>query len=908
MSLQLILFPQSYGGYYNSTSATVTTQYVADNSLFLTSDLDTSVGTTLGTPCDEAIDTDGAIIGAWKRYHTTGTSYAVTTPPDNYFSVASGVFLSGIEFFSHATQDSHSGIYQKIDGLVVGQSYTIVIDIEHQATGGILTIGCPNRTDTLAGGGVWNENTNVSQITRSFVAVNTEEILVLDYLNDNGDNLKVSKVSITHSSQVVTSVYDGQVLCDLYEEEEIPLTLSIDEFKNAAESIQSYSKAFKLPATKRNNKIFSHLFDVTRSVDNFSFSPYKKTKCILKQDGLNIFEGFLKLIDINNKEGEISYNVNLYSDPIVLAETLKDKKLKEINMVELEHDYYAGNIKNSWTGVLDLKNPLGAGSFAGNVNDTTTDVLKYPFVNWIGTHNANSTHISLEYLEDVFRPFIKCKYIFDRIMSEAEFTYDSDFLNSTKFTKLFMDFNFGGERTGAQDGSSPTELIHLSANVTSTQSWKTIKLNDPQTATLNYSTSTGKYTAINNNSEVTLNYYILFENVDNSYHTFNVRIKHTESATGDVNVINFFSKKLLAGHLVAYTGVDTINCNSGDTIEFQFNTNSSTAGLIEVINSGYALGTTRCGFTETAETITSTDLLQNVRGDLGQWDFIKGIFTMFNLVVMQDKLNPTNLIIEPYNDIFIDNSDSVEHDWTSKIDITEINLKPIDLTKSVHLKYETDEEDYNASQYKSAVSREYGEKILELPELTLLEGEQEIIATPFASTICREFHSLFDSNLIVPAIYSSGDNDEFSPFDNVPRILYDNGVKQLGTGTYSSSIQNHVSSKFTNEDEFLQFSHLSATPSSSSVEDYNFESYLLVGNAIGVPSVDNLYNLYWSPYFDELYNEETRVVTLKVNLTASDINTFNFYDTVFIKNRSYRVNKIEYKPNGLSKVEFLLIP
>jgi hypothetical protein len=901
MSLQLILFPQSYEGYYNSTSATVTTQYVADNSLFLTSDLDTSVGTTLGTPCDEAIDTDGAIIGAWKRYHTTGTSYAVTTPPDNYFSVASGVFLSGIEFFSHATQDSHSGIYQKIDGLVVGQSYTIVIDIEHQATGGILTIGCPNRTDTLAGGGVWNENTNVSQITRSFVAVNTEEILVLDYLNDNGDNLKVSKVSITHSSQVVTSVYDGQVLCDLYEEEEIPLTLSIDEFKNAAESIQSYSKAFKLPATKRNNKIFSHLFDVTRSVDNFSFSPYKKTKCILKQDGLNIFEGFLKLIDINNKEGEISYNVNLYSDPIVLAETLKDKKLKEINMSELNHDYYAGNIKNSWTGVLDLKNPLSAGSFAGNVNDTTTDVLKYPFVNWIGTHNANSTHISLEYLEDVFRPFIKCKYIFDRIMSEAEFTYDSDFLNSTKFTKLFMDFNFGGDRTGAQSGSGVTEYASrdVSSPMSSTQSWKTLKLNSSQQQTVYYNKSTGKLTAQSNNTIVSVSYSLSAENTTYNPHNSQFRILKTETS-GDTTELEKISDYVSGNWFGGGSGSIDISLNNGDTIEFQHRTNSSTAGLFDV--SGFAtMGVS-------SEIIEAADLLQNVRGDLGQWDFVKGIFTMFNLVVMQDKLNPTNLIIEPYNDIFIDNSDSVEHDWTTKIDATEIKLKPIDLTKYVHFKYETDDSDYNAKKYNKAVDREYGEKILELPELTLLEGEQEIIATPFASTVCREFHSSFDNNLIVPAIYSSGDNDEFSPFENLPRILYDNGVNQLGAGTYSSNIQNHVSSKFTNEDEFLQFSHLSAVPSGVGVEDYNFESEPLIGNAIGVPSVDNLYSLYWSPYFDELYNEETRVVTLKVNLTASDINTFNFYDTVFIKNRSYRVNKIEYKPNGLSKVEFLLIP
>jgi len=66
--------------------------------------------------------------------------------------------------------------------------------------------------------------------------------------------------------------------------------------------------------------------------------------------------------------------------------------------------------------------------------------------------------------------------------------------------------------------------------------------------------------------------------------------------------------------------------------------------------------------------------------------------------------------------------------------------------------------------------------------------------------------------------------------------------------------------------------------------------------------------LYWLPYYNELYNPDTRIMDLKVNLNPSDINTFKMYDTVFIKNRTFRVNKIDYKPNDLATVEFILIP
>ena len=47
---------------------------------------------------------------------------------------------------------------------------------------------------------------------------------------------------------------------------------------------------------------------------------------------------------------------------------------------------------------------------------------------------------------------------------------------------------------------------------------------------------------------------------------------------------------------------------------------------------------------------------------------------------------------------------------------------------------------------------------------------------------------------------------------------------------------------------------------------------------------------------------------MKVNLTPADINVFKMNDRVMIKNRSFRVNKIDYKPNNLATVEFILIP
>ena len=160
------------------------------------------------------------------------------------------------------------------------------------------------------------------------------------------------------------------------------------------------------------------------------------------------------------------------------------------------------------------------------------------------------------------------------------------------------------------------------------------------------------------------------------------------------------------------------------------------------------------------------------------------------------------------------------------------------------------------------------------------------------------------SDFVVPSIYSLTDEGESEGFDNSPRIFYNNGIKDTGASYYIPE-QNGVTS--TNETDFLQFSHLSEIPTTSTSQDFVFESQQLIIPSCTAPT-DNLFNTYWLPYFNELYNADTRTMTLKVNLNAGDINRFKFYDTVFIKNRSFRVNRIDYKPNDLATVEFILIP
>ena len=92
--------------------------------------------------------------------------------------------------------------------------------------------------------------------------------------------------------------------------------------------------------------------------------------------------------------------------------------------------------------------------------------------------------------------------------------------------------------------------------------------------------------------------------------------------------------------------------------------------------------------------MTTSIILQTLRGDLAQWEFLKGIMTMFNLISISDRDNPSNIIIEPYKDVFITTtqgtdlaSRSIQHDWTDKVDVSEMKLTPLtDLNKNTIFK------------------------------------------------------------------------------------------------------------------------------------------------------------------------------------------------------------------------------
>jgi hypothetical protein len=923
MSTQLILYPQNYNGQYNFTSTSALNEFVVEGINFAPLNTTSSHDSSTLSLDSEAITALWPLtVNTWYRLR-----YPASAPP------ALPVESGGDLVFNSIATSTYSGVFQRLSSLTIGQSYDVTVTLPALSVG-TMRIRMFNGT-LMESQSVFSPTTLI--LTHTFTASAPDNIVMLLFNHAGATNVTVTSISVSPQASSPTLNYhdlqDGQVIVDLYENEDIPLTLSVDNFKNVAEKVQSYSKAFNLPGTKRNNQIFDNVFDITRSDDGIVFNPYVKTQCCLKQDGFILFQGYLRLLDIQEKKGETSYNINLYSEVIALADILKEMTFSDLDFTELTHDYNRIQITASWNDAPSFGITYNNPSTSGFRNANTT--VKYPFIDWnhqfiVAAAGGTPTegNPQLTKLETAFRPCINVKYLIDRIFNQAgfPFTYTSTFFDTNAdFNKLYMDFNWGDNENAIEDTDGYYAYPVGSPVLDIGTSFQVVPIDQPSfDSAMGWDSANNRFVSINNNEGYLMNAVVFFGNTGGAQVVTTRWARYNSSGVfqEDYDVQAVTQHNGLASPLRNSLLVP-INMQAGDYLQLECKATLTGTGQQIYLGGSNAMvimfGNTGNFYA------TSNTMLQTLRGELGQWDFLKGLMTMFNLVSIPDTSNPNNILIEPYADVFIDDTSSgtvsdltlasrgIEHDWTDKIDIEEMKLLPLtDLNKRTIFKFVEDDEDYAFNQYKYAVNGHlYGSKAYDASGFTVLQGTEEIVAEPFAATVGKALMTQFPQ-LLTPAIYSYNPDDETSSgFDNSPRILYNNGIKPTGASYYMPE-QNGGTSH--NETNYLQFSHLSTVPTVVSTppaltdtSDFHFgECQLTEGYGSATPN--NLFYLYWLPYYRELYHPDTRIMTIKVSLTPGDVNTFKFFDTVFIKNRHYRVNKIDYKPGDLATVEFILIP
>jgi len=281
-------------------------------------------------------------------------------------------------------------------------------------------------------------------------------------------------------------------------------------------------------------------------------------------------------------------------------------------------------------------------------------------------------------------------------------------------------------------------------------------------------------------------------------------------------------------------------------------------------------------------------------------DFITSLAKMFNLYIDIDKLNPNKFIIEPRDDYY--NLGTIK-DWSKKVDIQKDVIQDLvaDKQKKLITLSHKNDSDFLNKDYLDKIKTTYGAYLYSL-ENEFVKGEERIETIFSPSPLQNVFVS---TDIIIPRILTqqtaSGAIREYVGTNL--RILQRNVNKVISTTTPWK-----FEGTFYNTYPYCgHFNHpLTGT------SDINFgttEGLYYPGNKI---TSNNLYNNYWRRTFLELYNKDSRLVKLYVNLTTQDLSELNLYDTIYIENTSFsapsyfRINQLTYNSSFKDSYEIEL--
>lgn len=702
-----------------------------------------------------------------------------------------------------------------------------------------------------------------------------------------------------------TSGGDYILFLDLGDNQPLTANYQFKDIQDVKANKGNHTFSFRVPSTPKNNIFFGDYFMVT-SFGNYD--PRLKADVEILVDDVAVFTGFLQLKNVIVSDGDIAnYECVCFNSIASLGQLIEGIYLRDYDWSFYDHDVNLTSVIESMNrDVTPFKNgdivyslyDYGGG-FVGSTNSYT------------GVNQPDGA-INIKNL----KPQMRLKTIWDKILSEAGFTYDSEFIDE-EFPDIYMDLNNGTELVS--EGSNGNFICQLDSlgNQTFTNGISSHIVQLPDTTSSSYVDNAGQFdvttgilTPSQFYSAININFGLSLDISTNwtSAHQFKIGL-FTESTYGS-GVFDVEEYSSPVQPIVSASGTNNIisqiwnNIYIDNTKRYTFKvtqTSYTGSGTITIASAGmnwYPLSSgTQISFNGWGQTnlLNGTYIFdtQFNFGDLKSLDIITSLCKKFNLVIIPDDIETTHLYIEPYKD-WIEQGN--ELNWTSKLDKSrDIQLKPtVDLQAKL-LKFEDAEsEDLWNVWYNQQSGRRYGSYYL--TNESDFGKKVDSVDTLFAPTITRRI----SDTEIVNAICHG---EEYAPVKG-NRLSYYCGYVGSGATPYYLTDGNLLNIY----NNYALFSNYKDANPTDTTEVLSFQA--MPNPAVAPLTIYGAYQVYWKRFIDETYSVDSRLLIATFQLSAIDIMSLNFNDIIFLENEYYRINKINNYPlvgKGTCKVELIKV-
>ena len=707
---------------------------------------------------------------------------------------------------------------------------------------------------------------------------------------------------------------------DLYETEPIKITKSIQEIENPQATTSDYSQTYRVPHTSSNGQFFQAAFNVNST----NFNATQKCQAYININGAYFMSGNIRLTNVyrNDASGKIEYEIIFFGQTSTFASVVGPKDLSQLSLNEYSHNASYTNIQNSWLNGLyggDIVYPLAEWGYTYN---TTTKQPNIPTLSIYNptTGTAGFTISGNGLYPNQFKPVVRAKVIWDKIFDTAGFTYQSDFLESDFFRKIYMvSTNTAAAETDTALESSFTTAEQEFELGTLTQVDFGLVINDNTngvnvTANTYTAPVTGPYVF---DMQFNASYFSLQNDPEYNYATVGIYVQVNNivaySTVGYVSGFNYDSPiyRILIQGAYSFSLFDPV---------FTFTLNLAQNDVVKVYLQAFPWEFSQFSLLNTGQIDIEGPQVTDPSGLLPkqykQLEFIKGINDRFKLMWEPDPQNPNKFYIEPWTS-WINGGSQI--DWTDKLDEeSDITITPLFVTQPREIVFKDSEE---ADIYNFAYQQTNKETFGQLNQdsgIEVITGKKEIKSI-FAPVQVAPIGN--SNNFLVPH-FAKDTETERQPIQVKPRLAFYNGVVQSPVRWY---MRDQAANAYT-QNNYPLLSNFDTYPFNTTSFDLNWVNVPqfwdaafniagptgATGGTGAVPfsgrTDSSSYNSYWKPWFDATYDPYARIMKATFKLTSKDFQSLRLNDKIFVKDSWWLPVKINDFPLGeTEKVKVELI-
>jgi hypothetical protein len=552
-------------------------------------------------------------------------------------------------------------------------------------------------------------------------------------------------------------VASGSIL-DLFDDEDILVSDNITGLFDVGTLPVDFSRTIVLPATKKNNAFFEHVYDI--SVDTpYLFSTNVKVDAYLDFDGIYLASGYLQLnkVVLKGDLGILSYEVSLFGAVSSWAKEINNNYLTDLtSLAEFNHTASYNAISQSWNGNL----------FNGDIVYPLADYGKgYRFEQGsLQTFGINDFDGALTVQN--FKPAIRLKRVWDACFEQFGYTYTGSFWEEPFLDDVYMicnnslkypEFegvdleNYGTIKVGPISGSGMVN-VNLPSGSWVTLPWYN-EMSDPQNFYTNGVYRVDKPTNLEGNLNISINVSASLNNLPGTF-SVNGRwgFRMIETGSGTVRGLTALQSYISYFDQLQQSRTGSINQDFQLPTQFKLYDIPTGSYYFQIQQSpNFPLPTALPVVTLDPNSTTKsflqiTQVCQAADGRIMDIpsnmpfattgikliDFIKGVQKKFNLVIYPNKTKPKEFIVETFNDWY---KKGVRKDFNRYINLNEpIEVIPANNLAVNELNFgDTLDQDYISQQFSKGANREFGKSYFTDTTNFFSQGTLEV-KTTFASS------------------------------------------------------------------------------------------------------------------------------------------------------------------------------